>query len=282
MVEFVNDIFQYQFLQNAFIAGLLVSIACGMIGTYIVARRLVFLSGGITHSSFGGIGIAYYLGLNPILGAFVFSALSAVGIEYFADKTKMREDSAIGILWALGTAIGVIFVSMTPGYAPNLMSFLFGGLLGVTQTDLVVMLSLDVVLVLLFVFGLRTLLYIAFDKEFAISQNAAVKVINYLMMILIALTIVMCIRVVGIILLIALLTIPVVTANIFYKDFKNIMTGSIVLGFLGMLIGLYFSFEISLPSGAAIILAQCAIWLACKGVEWIVIKKRLKGIVAGG
>ena len=90
MVEFVNDIFQYQFLQNAFIAGLLVSIACGMIGTYIVARRLVFLSGGITHSSFGGIGIAYYLGLNPILGAFVFSALSAVGIEYFADKTKMR------------------------------------------------------------------------------------------------------------------------------------------------------------------------------------------------
>lgn len=268
MMEFIHDIFNYQFLQNAFLAGLLVSIACGIIGTYIVARRLVFLSGGITHSSFGGIGIAYYLGMNPILGAFLFSAVSALGIEYFADKTKMREDSAIGILWAIGTAIGVIFVSMTPGYAPNLMSFLFGGLLGVTQIDLLVMVILNVALILLFTFGLRTILYIAFDKEFAISQNASVKLTNYLMMILISLTIVICIRVVGIVLLIALLTIPVVTANIFYKDFKNIMVSSVVLGFVGMMVGLYFSFDANLPSGAAIILAQSIIWLICKGIEW--------------
>ena len=273
MIEFIHDIFSYQFLQNAFLAGLLVSIACGIIGTYIVARRLVFLSGGITHSSFGGIGIAYYLGMNPILGAFVFSAISALGIEYFADKTRMREDSAIGILWAIGTAIGVIFVSMTPGYAPNLMSFLFGGLLGVTQVDLLVMLILNVALILLFTFGLRTILYIAFDKEFAITQNASVKLTNYLMMILISLTIVICIRVVGIVLLIALLTIPVVTANIFYKDFKNIMVGSVVLGFVGMMVGLYFSFEAKLPSGAAIILAQSIIWLICKGIEWAMRRK---------
>lgn len=273
MIEFIHDIFSYQFLQNAFLAGLLVSIACGIVGTYIVARRLVFLSGGITHSSFGGIGIAYYLGMNPILGAFVFSAISALGIEYFADKTRMREDSAIGILWAIGTAIGVIFVSMTPGYAPNLMSFLFGGLLGVTQVDLLVMLILNVALILLFAFGLRTILYIAFDKEFAITQNASVKLTNYLMMILISLTIVICIRVVGIVLLIALLTIPVVTANIFYKDFKNIMVGSVVLGFVGMMVGLYFSFEAKLPSGAAIILAQSIIWLICKGIEWAMRRK---------
>jgi zinc transport system permease protein len=273
MIEFIHDIFSYQFLQNAFLAGLLVSIACGIIGTYIVARRLVFLSGGITHSSFGGIGIAYYLGMNPILGAFVFSAISALGIEYFADKTRMREDSAIGILWAIGTAIGVIFVSMTPGYAPNLMSFLFGGLLGVTQVDLLVMLILNIALILLFTFGLRTILYIAFDKEFAITQNASVKLTNYLMMILISLTIVICIRVVGIVLLIALLTIPVVTANIFYKDFKNIMVGSVVLGFVGMMVGLYFSFEANLPSGAAIILAQSIIWLICKGIEWAMRRK---------
>lgn len=268
MTEFIHDIFNFQFLQNAFIAGLLVSIACGIIGTYIVSRRLVFLSGGITHSSFGGIGIAYYMGLNPIVGAFIFSALSAVGIEYFADKTRMREDSAIGILWAIGTAIGVIFVSMTPGYAPNLMSFLFGGLLGVTKFDLAVMIGLNVVLILLFTFGMRSILYIAFDKEFAITQNAPVKIVNYLMMVLISLTIVICIRAVGIILLIALLTIPVVTANIFYKDFKNIMVASVVLGFIGMMAGLYISFEVNLPSGAAIILAQSIIWLICKGVEW--------------
>jgi zinc transport system permease protein len=275
MVDFIRDIYQYQFLQNAFFAGLLVSIACGIVGTYIVAKRLVFLSGGITHSSFGGIGIAYYMGLNPIVGAFIFSALSAVGIEYFADKTKMREDSAIGILWALGTAIGVIFVSLTPGYAPNLMSFLFGGLLGVTHADLWTMLFLDGILLLLFTFGLRSILYVAFDKEFAISQNAPVKLISYAMMILISLTIVMCIRVVGIILLIALLTIPVVTANIFYKNFKNIMVGSVVLGFVGMLAGLYLSFEANLPSGAAIILAQSALWLICKGIE-LVAKRKYK------
>lgn len=273
-MEFISDIFKFQFLQNAFFAGILVSIACGIIGTYIVARRLVFLSGGITHSSFGGIGIAYYMGLNPILGAFIFSAISALGIEYFSDKTKMREDSAIGILWAIGTAIGVIFVSLTPGYAPNLMSFLFGGLLGVTHLDLSIMLLLDILLILLFTFGMRTILYIAFDKEFSITQNGAVKFTNYLMMILISLTIVICIRVVGIVLLISLLTIPVVTANIFYKNFQNIMVGSIVLGFLGMLVGLYLSFEVNLPSGAAIILAQSIIWLTCKGVEQLRLKAR--------
>jgi zinc transport system permease protein len=162
---------------------------------------------------------------------------------------------------------------MTPGYAPNLMSFLFGGLLGVTQVDLLVMLILNVALILLFTFGLRTILYIAFDKEFAITQNASVKLTNYLMMILISLTIVICIRVVGIVLLIALLTIPVVTANIFYKDFKNIMVGSVVLGFVGMMVGLYFSFEANLPSGAAIILAQSIIWLICKGIEWAMRRK---------
>ena len=268
MQQFFSDLISYQFLQNAFMAGFLVSIACGIVGTYIVARRLVFLSGGITHSSFGGIGIAYYYGLNPIFGAFVFSALSAIGIEYFADKTKMREDSAIGILWALGTAVGVIFVAMTPGYAPNLMSFLFGGLLGVTHLDRWIMLLLVIALTLLFAFGFRTILYVAFDKEFSITQGAPVKLINYLMMVLISLTIVMCIRVVGIVLLIALLTIPVVTANIFYKNFKNIMLSSVVWGFAGMMVGLYLSFELNLPSGAAIILAQSGIWLICKAVEW--------------
>lgn len=125
MLHFFSDIFQYQFILNAFLAALLVSIAAGIVGSYIVARRLVFLSGGITHASFGGIGIAYYLGLNPILGAAIFAVITAFGIESLSSRYKVREDSAIGIMWSVGMAIGIFFVFLTPGYAPNLMSFSF-------------------------------------------------------------------------------------------------------------------------------------------------------------
>ena len=118
-------------------AAVLSGIVCGIIGTYIVARRMVFLSGGITHASFGGIGIAYYFGLNPILGALVFAVMSSLGIEWGARKGKIREDSAIGMVWSFGMAVGVIFVYLTPGYAPNLMSFLFGNILTVTTADIV-------------------------------------------------------------------------------------------------------------------------------------------------
>ena len=128
-MEFLQEVLQYKFLIHAVLASVLCGVACGMVGTYVVCRRLVFLSGGITHSSFGGIGIAYYLGLNPLLGAFCFAVLSAIGIEACAADKRIREDSAIGLIWSLGMAVGIIFVYMTPGYAPNLMSFLFGNIL---------------------------------------------------------------------------------------------------------------------------------------------------------
>lgn len=124
-MDFFYELFQYRFLTHATLACLLCGLACGMVGTYVVCRRLVFLSGGITHSSFGGIGIAYYFGLNPIAGAFCFAVLSAFGIEAFTAGKRIREDSAIGLIWSLGMAVGIIFVYLTPGYAPNLMSFLF-------------------------------------------------------------------------------------------------------------------------------------------------------------
>ena len=126
MIQLLQDIANFPFLYRAFLAGILMSITAGIIGSYIVARRLVFLTGGITHSSFGGIGMAYYAGMNPILGAFIFSILSAVGVEWTTASGKLREDSAIGILWSFGMAIGIIFIAITPGYAPNLMGFLFG------------------------------------------------------------------------------------------------------------------------------------------------------------
>ena len=135
-MDFIGEIFQYKFLTHAALACLLCGVACGMIGTYVVCRRLVFLSGGITHASFGGIGMAYYFGANPLLGALLFAVLSALGIETFTARKQIREDSAIGLLWSLGMAIGIIFIYLTPGYAPNLMSFLFGNILSVTGTDI--------------------------------------------------------------------------------------------------------------------------------------------------
>jgi len=252
------DLLQYDFFKNALLAALLASIACGIIGTYIVSRRLVFIGGGITHASFGGIGIAYYLGLNPILGAAVFAVLSAFGINYFTSAGKLRQDSSIAIWWSLGMALGIIFIAITPGYAPNLMSFLFGSILTVTLPDLIYMGIITAIVVVLFIRYFRLILTISFDEEYSITRNLPVHLFNYILMAISALVIVISIRISGVILVLSLLTLPQSTANIFSKSFKSIMWWSIIIGFVGMLTGLYLSYYTDLPSGATIILVLTA------------------------
>ncbi len=252
-MDFFAEIAQYKFLTNAAIACLLSGITCGIIGTYVVCRRLVFLSGGITHASFGGIGIAYYMGANPILGATIFAILSALGIEAFSSKAQIREDSAIGLLWSLGMAIGIIFIYLTPGYAPNLMSFLFGNILTVTSQDIIIMAIVTAVIVLLFALFYRPVLYIAFDREFSRTQNMPTKTVSYIMAALIAITIVMSIRIVGIVLLISLLTIPAVIINQLTKSFLKIAVFASLTASLSTFIGLYISYKTDIPSGASTI-----------------------------
>lgn len=252
-MEFLQEVLQYKFLIHAVLASVLCGVACGMVGTYVVCRRLVFLSGGITHSSFGGIGIAYYLGLNPLLGAFCFAVLSAIGIEACAADKRIREDSAIGLIWSLGMAVGIIFVYMTPGYAPNLMSFLFGNILSVTVSDLIGMAIVVVAVVLVFALFYRPVMYVAFDREYAASQNVPTRWMGYLLAVLIAVTIVISIRVVGIVLLISLLTMPAVIANQMTRSFGRMMVGASVVAVAGTLIGLYASYLLDIPSGAATI-----------------------------
>ena len=252
------DLLQYDFFKNALLAALLASISCGIIGTYIVSRRLVFIGGGITHASFGGIGIAYFLGLNPILGAGVFAVLSAFGINYFTSAGKIRQDSSIAIWWSLGMALGIIFIALTPGYAPNLMSFLFGSILTVTLPDLIYMGIITAIVVLLFIRYFRLILTISFDEEYSITRNLPVHIFNYILMALSALVIVISIRISGVILVLSLLTLPQSTANLFSKSFKSIMWWSIIIGFVGMLTGLYLSYYTDLPSGATIILVLTA------------------------
>lgn len=272
----IQDIFHYQFLRNALFAAILVSIAAGIAGTYITSRRLVFLSGGITHASFGGIGIAYFFGLNPILGATVFSILSAFGIEALSHRKGIREDSAIGILWALGMAIGIIFIFLTPGYAPNLMSFLFGSILTVTKADLLYLLAIDLVLIGIFLLFFRTILSVSFDSAFAVSQKVPVKLINLIMLSLMSIAIVLCIRVVGIVLLISLFTIPASTANLFSNRFSSIIFWSMLISLAGTLLGLLISYKVNIPSGAAIIVVLVFIFGLVKLTTVTITMSKLK------
>lgn len=263
------ELFEYKFIVNSLLAGILASISCGIIGTYIVTRRMVFLSGGITHASFGGIGIGYYFGLNPVIAAAVFAVLSALGIEFLSKKSNVREDSVIGILWSLGMAIGIIFIFITPGYAPNLMTYLFGSILTVSTLDIIFMAVVSVVIILIFIFFYRTILFVAYDQEFAQTHKLPVTFINNLLISLVALTIVLNIKVVGIILVISLLTIPQSIANLFTNEFKNIIIISIVIGLIGALMGLLISYQVNIPSGASIIFSLVIFFILAKIVQVI-------------
>ena len=263
------ELLTYDFFRNALMAAVLAAVSCGIIGTYIVSKRIVFISGGITHASFGGIGMGYFFGINPILGAAVFAVLSALGIEYASRKTDVREDSAIAILWALGMAIGVIFVFMTPGYAPNLLSYLFGNILTVGSTDLFLLLGLCVIILIFFALQFKNILYIAFDEEYARARRLPVNLIKYIMISLVALTIVFNIRVVGIILVISLLTIPQTIANMFVKRFFNIMVLSVLIALLGTVSGLILSYLFDIPSGAAIIFFLVILFFLARLMRWI-------------
>ena len=261
------DLLQYGFFQHALLGSLLTAIACGIVGTYIVSRRLVFISGGITHASFGGLGLGFYLGMNPILMAMLFSVLSAFGVEWASKTQNVREDSAIAGIWSLGMALGVIFIFLTPGYAPNLSAYLFGNILTVSTGDIIWIAALALLLVILFSLFLREIVYVAFDRDFALTQGVPVKCIEYVMMCCIAMTIVLSIRLVGIMLLMSLLTLPQITVNLFTSDFKKIIFGSIAIGFLGCVFGLVLSYLLNVPSGAFIILVLVLFFLIVKAIK---------------
>lgn len=275
-MEALQNIFQYTFINHAVIAAILSSIICGILGTYIVSKRMVFISGGITHTSFGGIGMAFYFGLHPFLGATIFALLSALGIEWFSKKGNIRSDSSIGILWSLGMAIGIIFVYITPGFTPNLMSYLFGSILTVSSAELIYMGILAVVIALFFILFYRPIIYFAFDENFARSQNAPVNLINYTLILLIALGIVINIRIAGIILVMSMLTLPQNTANLFSNNFKHIIYYSVLFSFAGTMAGLAGSFWLGIPSGASIIFTLTLIFFVGKGIKIFIDKNKRK------
>lgn len=258
------EILQYTFFQHALLGSLLASIVCGMIGTYIVTRRLVFISGGLTHASFGGIGLGLYTGWPPILTAGIFAVLSAFGVEWLSKRKDMREDSAIAVFWTLGMALGIIFTFLSPGFAPDLSAYLFGNILTITWEDILLLGGIALATGLFFARYLHPIIYIAFDREYARSQGIPVSRFEYLLMMFIALAIVACLRMVGIVLVISLLTIPQMTANLFTHRFVRIIGLSIGIGYLSCLGGLLLSFYLNVPSGASIIFFSILIYALCK------------------
>jgi zinc transport system permease protein len=259
-----GGILQYDFIVKGLLGAVFASITAGLAGTYIVSKRLVFLSGGITHASFGGIGIGYFFGFNPVLGAAIFGILSALGVEYLSVRQKIREDSAIGILWAFGMAIGIIFIFLTPGYTPNLMSYLFGSILTVTNADIIALGIMSVVLILYFGIFYRTILYISFDESFARTYSSYVNIFKYVTTALVALTIVLNIRMAGVVLVLSLLTIPPNIAMIFTKVYSKIILWSVLAGFFGTAAGYVISYFAGIPVGATIIFTLVVIWIIVK------------------
>jgi zinc transport system permease protein len=261
MITIFEDIMTYGHLADAFVACILSAITCGIVGSYVVARRMVFLSGGITHASFGGLGVAIYAGANPLIGALLFASLASVGVEYASRNGRIREDSAIGIIWSVGMAIGALFMSLTPGYAVELPSYLFGSISLVDGADIKWLTLLMIVVILGALLWGRRIMYMTFDEDYARSQGIPVTAMAYLMSIVVAVTIVLSIKVMGIVLLMSLMTIPTVVANTLTKDYRLITLLAVATALVCNIAGFVMSYEIELPSGGGIPTGSCIIFL---------------------
>ena len=248
----------FEFIQHALIAGVLVSFAAGIIGSLIVVNRMVFLAGGIAHASYGGIGLAVFFGLPIFLGASLFAVAAALLIASLTLHKRHRIDTFIGLIWAVGMAIGVIFIDLTPGYNVDMMSYLFGSILAVSTEDIYFMGILLAIILFVMTFWYRDILAVSYDSEYAALRGVNVRFFYTLILILAALTVVVSIKVVGLILVIAMLTIPVYIAEKLSHSLFSMMFLSGLIATMFTLAGLWFSYTYNLTSGASIILISAA------------------------
>jgi zinc transport system permease protein len=261
MNEFFRALAEQSFLQFALIAGLLASIGCGVMGTYVVVKRIAFIAGGIAHSVLGGMGAAVYFGFDPLAGALVAAIVAALLIGWVRLQWQAQEDTLIGALWAIGMAVGILFISKTPGYQTDLMSYLFGNILLVPEESLWFMAALDAVLLILVGAYHRQFLAVVFDEEFARLRGIPVAFFYLLLLVLVAVTVVLLIQVVGLILVLALLTLPAAVAGHYVHSLGLMMLLATVLGSLISLFGLALSYGPDLPAGPTIILLAGAVYV---------------------
>jgi zinc transport system permease protein len=263
------EVLHFEFMRNALLAGILVSVSCGIIGTLVVVNRIVFISGGIAHAAYGGIGIAFYTGIPPALGAAVFSFLASIIMGVASLKSRERVDAIIGVIWAVGMALGIILIDLTPGYNVDLMSYLFGSILTVGKSDIWFMLSLDLVTFLVVLFFYKEFLAMSYDEEFSFVVGIPVKTLYFVLLGLIALSVVMLIRVVGLILVIALISIPPYIAEKYTKSLGKMMFLSSLLGMFFAITGLWLSYSFNLTSGATIIMVAGLAFFISLGTDFL-------------
>lgn len=257
----MNELFQYTFFQYALIGLAIISIASAMIGTYIVTRRMVSISGGVTHACFGGLGLGYYLGWNPVLTAALFAVASSLGVELMSVRGRVREDSAIAVIWAIGMAVGILFVFLTPGYVPELNSFLFGNVLTISRADLWAFALFTAVLALFFALFYRRIVAVAFDRDFAFVIGLPVGTISTVMTVMTAVCIVLTIRLVGIMLLMSMLALPQLTAELFCRRFSRMMLASAAVSLLCSVGGLLLAAVVDVPCSALIVLVMASVYV---------------------
>ncbi len=256
------ELFEYAFMRNALYAGVLAAVAFGIIGTYVVVRRIVFISGGIAHASFGGVGLALFLGFNPILGAALVALASAVGIGLLSRETLEREETTIGIIWAVGMALGAFFYRLTPGYLPDPASYLFGNILLLKRTDIYLLMVLTAVILLTAILFYNRLLATAFDEEFTRVMGIRTMLLYIYMLVLVALTVVLLIKFMGIVLVLAMFTIPTSIVGKFTCDLRKIMLFSVLLSLLFVLSGIWLAFELDYETGATIVIEAAVVYFA--------------------
>lgn len=267
---------QFEFMRNALLAGVIASIICGVIGSLIVVNRLVFLSGGIAHSAYGGIGLAFFFGWPYMVGAIGFSFVAAMLMAAVSIKSKQRADTIIGVMWAVGMAIGILLLDITPGYNVDLMSYLFGSILSVPRSDLITMTVVGILIFILVFYFFQDLLVMSYDEEFALVRGVPVKRLYYMLIGIVAVTVVMVVQVVGLILVIALLTIPPYIAEKYTRSLPQMMLLSCFFGMLFTVGGLWVSYTLDMTSGAAIIfLAGIAFFFSLLIDRGLLLRKKL-------
>ena len=250
MIEY----FDYPFFVNALWGVVLISVASAIVGTYIVARRMVAICGGITHACFGGLGLGCFMGWNPLAVAAAFAVGSSLGVEWLSERQRLRQDSAIAVVWSLGMALGVLFVFLTPGYVPELNSILFGNILTVTRTDLWLFGGFTAVLASFFALNYRRIVAVAFDPDFARVAGLPVRLLQGVMSVLVAVCIVLAIRLVGVMLLMAVISLPQLTAEVACRRFGSIMAGSVAVSLVCSVAGLFLSMAVDVPCSALIVM----------------------------
>ena len=257
-------LFQYNFIQHAVLAGILASVLCGIIGVIIVEKKLLMMSGGIAHTSYGGVGLGYLLGFEPIIGALVICVAAALGISYIKRKKGTGFDVEVGLLWSFGMALGILFISLMPGYPPDLSSYLFGNILSITKTDLNLMTLMTFLIIFTVIALFNYWKAYMFDEEFMTVMGIKTAFFDYLIFVLVAISVVILIRVVGIILVLALFTSPTAIAALLTRSLKLRMFFSVLIAGLFCLTGLWVSYVLNIASGATIVIISVLVYLVAQ------------------